>query len=194
MVKKRHCDGFTLFELLGTLLILAIILSITLPKILVTIENSKLSTIEVNASNFKNLVNTLWLSFENKEENLFSDSESNENKFSEYIEKYLGAEIEINGEYTNLDRYKNPYGADNIFNWYSLGAINYEDYKHRNPAVFITRYSRAKYDSFSLPSGEEEYFRGTIIVYMKTLSEDIEIYYINNNLEKSDNIYKISLK
>jgi len=194
MVKKRLSGGFTLFELLGTLLILAIIVSITLPKILVTIENSKLSIIEVNASNFKNLVNTLWLSFENKEENLFSDSESNENKFSEYIEKYLAAHIEINGNYTNLDGYKNPYGDDGVFNWHDLDIIDWDDEKHINPAVFITNDDHAKYDSFNLPLGMEEYFRGTIVVYMKTLSEDIEIYYINNNLEKSDNIYRISLK
>ena len=125
---------------------------------------------------------------------LFSESGSNEDKFSEYIEKYLGAHIETNGDYTNFDRYKNPYGCDSVFNWYNLSAIDSYESKHINPAIYITNHDHAKYEEFILPEDKEEYFIGTIIVYMNNINENVEIYYVNKSLEKSEKVYKFRLK
>ncbi len=43
--KKIGIEGFTLFEVLGVLLILGITLSLTVPKVMATVENAKVNVI-----------------------------------------------------------------------------------------------------------------------------------------------------
>lgn len=202
----KHKNGFTLYELLAVLALLAIILTIAKPRVTGYFEKSRETALTANVKLIEDTVRMKLNDY--RKDELFQDSGTPSNyinnwsdaQLQEYMDDAFSRYLEIyleNGDWhENADRYLNPYSKKKgIVNYhrYTILSITVRDEQTgenipiNQPAVFITKDSRCRYDAFNVATDDAiEYLKGTIVICINETTGAVDIYFVTKDGEKSD--------
>lgn len=189
-IRIKNKKGFTLIEMIIVITILGLLAAILVPSMIHIVGNARENVLQANCAGIQSFIALAAAKYDS--DHLFQNSDDSGTGNPEdqtYLGRYLETYFEQAGYGKNNFVIKNPYSG-------KTGVLNYSSYKlpeeYRRLAVVISDNSSLEYAASLSQAEGKTYLSGCIIIYMKNGNAQIEIYYIDKNGKKSEQVKYLS--